>query len=85
MKSEFYRWFDPEGYHTIKVESTKEYDDTPGNEFIFKFYYKGTLLGENKFQAEEGAIFPRMVAEKKAIAWFESELKPKINYLELVP
>ncbi|WP_293134870.1 hypothetical protein [Microcoleus sp. bin38.metabat.b11b12b14.051] len=75
MKSIFYRWYEPEGYHKFTLENTEAWDDFPGNQFKICVYLEGELLASSTIDAHK-TYNPRRTADTMAIDWFE-ELRAK--------
>ncbi|MEG4286270.1 hypothetical protein QUB68_24375 [Microcoleus sp. A006_D1] len=71
MKTVFYRWYEPDGYHKFTFENTKLWDDSPGNQFKICVYFEGELLLSTLIDTPK-TINPRGEVEKIAIKLYEN-------------
>lgn len=53
MKTVFYRWYNPNGYHKFTCENTQEWDKSPGNQFKICVYFEGELLASTEVDAPQ--------------------------------
>jgi|GEM_PF-4949807 len=81
MKTTFFTWIEPHGYHRFDLFSTTEFDDSPGNQFKVEVYFDQKLVGETTIDAPK-TYNPRQYANRIAKDWFGSLVDASLGGVE---